>query len=60
MAGDRQMKITSNDKTVQIGGMNIREVFKFRCVNWPHNIPEKFQRKNKTGGCCWQFVNDGD
>lgn len=34
------------------------EVFTETCVNWPQNIPVTFHRPDKTGGCCWQFVEE--
>lgn len=36
-----------------------RDVFQETCINWPQNIPLRVQRLTKTGGCCWQFVDDG-
>lgn len=35
------------------------KVFKDTCVDWPQNTPENKQRIGKTGGCCWQWVDDG-
>ncbi|MDX1489092.1 MAG: hypothetical protein R3268_12865 [Acidiferrobacterales bacterium] len=37
-------------------GRDPAEVFQETCVNWPQNSPEG----RDTGGCCWQWVKDGD
>ena len=36
------------------------EFFRLTCVEWPQNIPPEQQRLGETGGCCWQFVDDGN
>lgn len=35
-----------------------REVFQETCVDWPQNTPVDKRRIDKTGGCCWQWVED--
>jgi hypothetical protein len=37
-------------------GRNPAEVFKETCDEWPQNSHEG----RDTGGCCWQWVADGD
>ena len=32
------------------------EVYQETCVEWPHNTREG----RDTGGCCWQWIDDGD
>jgi hypothetical protein len=36
-------------------GRSGEEVFQETCIGWPHNSPEG----RDTGGCCWQWVDDG-
>lgn len=41
-------------------GITAEELFQSTCVEWPQSTPLKDQSIGKTGGCCWQWVEDGD
>ncbi len=40
--------------------MTAEDLFQLTCVEWPQNTPLKDQSIGKTGGCCMQWVKDGD
>ncbi len=51
-----------DEKSVIFVDKTAAEVFKSTCVDWPQNsLPvERADGKiGKTGGCCWQWVDDG-
>ena len=45
-----------NEASVIFPDRSAASVFKETCMDWPHNTKEP--RLGKTGGCCWQWVND--
>ncbi|KKK58355.1 hypothetical protein LCGC14_3045280 [marine sediment metagenome] len=40
-------------------GMSAMELFESTCAKWPQNTPPKDQIIGNTGGCCFQWVEDG-
>ena len=62
--GDRGCALMRGDQLVPaeeskiFEGRTADEVYQETCVNWPQNTPEKDRHATKTGGCCWQWVDD--
>lgn len=38
--------------------MSSEKMFQSTCVKWPQNTALKDRVLGKTGGCCWQWVED--
>lgn len=55
MRGDQ---LVPNEESKIFEGKTADEVYQDTCVNWPQNTPEKDRHATKTGGCCWQWVDD--
>lgn len=62
--GDRGCALMRGDALVPdeeskiFEGQTTDKVYQDTCVNWPQNTPEKARHATKTGGCCWQWVDD--
>ncbi len=53
MTGEKAVPAKRSPTNLAASG---KDWFEETCVNWPHNSPQG----RGTGGCCWQWVDDGN